>query len=308
MKNRRHILICLFALALIGTSCIDPSGFRIQKFYGKVVDQYGQPVVGADVKGSVVTSQGFDVDEKYKYYYTKTDSNGLFQFTWWLGSDISPWPSKPGYELGDSRTCDCYQGPLGKTTSPADRATFIMWKLKGPEPMIHRQKFYKINPDGRTFTIDFFKREIIEGFNSTGDFLIRIQRPAIIGPQERFNWSFVMIANGGGFIEITNKGYLNEAPESGYLPQYSFSMSTDDEEKNWKKNAYNRYVSVEKAFYIKSRNGRIYGHFNVEIHPYYHTNISAMDIEYYINPFASRNLEWDGDIQLTDSLKPLLRR
>jgi hypothetical protein len=267
---------------------------RVQNIYGKVIDQYGQPVADVDVAGNVALLQGWDSDEKYKHYKTKTDTNGLFQFTGLRGASISADVTKEGYEI-DYRIG--YTVPAGKKTSPDDRAILTMWKLKGPEPMIHRQKFYGITPDWRIFTIDLVKHKKIEGTNAIGDLLVQIQRPAQIGPQDRFDWAFAMTAIDGGFIEITNDGYLNEAPESGYQPQYKFNMSASEENANWKKYAYSRYVGVEKTFYFKSRNGQVYGHFHIKISPNYN-DTSALDIEYYINPSGSRNLEWDGRIQI----------
>ena len=116
-----------------------------------------------------------------------------------------------------------------------------------------------------------------------------------------------MTAQGGGFIEVTNKGYLNIAPENGYLPQYRFSMSAADEDKNWKQYAYSKAVGTKKTFCFKSRSGQFYGRIKLDIMPFFNES-SAIELEYYLNPNASRNLEWDGNIQLTEDLKTALQR
>jgi hypothetical protein len=49
---------------------------------------------------------------------------------------------------------------------------------------------------------------------------------------------------------------------------------------------------IEKTFYLKSRDGQVYGHFHVTIIPDYN-DTSIFKIESYINPGESRNLEYD---------------
>lgn len=308
MNRHKSLWLCLVVLCIAGTSCLAPRGsYHVIFYYGKVIDQYGQPVVGADVNGIVTVRQTF-VDQKFEQRKTKTDENGLFEFSWLMGYGVGATPSKQGYLFGcpGAFGFDYCLRSIGGKTSPADRDIFTMWKCKGPEPMIHRQRFYQITPDNRIFTIDLLKPKIIEGTNSTGDFQIQIQRPATIGRQERFDWSFVMTANGGGFIEVTNKGYLNIAPENGYLPQYRFSMSAADEDKNWKQYVYSKAVGAKKTFYFKNRDGQFYGRFKLEVIPFFNDS-SAIDLEYYLNPNASRILEWDGNMQLTEDFRPLVR-
>ena len=268
--------------------------YQPQFFYGKVIDQYGHAVVGVDATGKIVRAFECKPEERSMFHLptndvfkTQTDDAGLFQFTNVRGWKFDVTIGKAGYEMGGRG--EGWQGPHGSKTSPNNRAILTMWKLKGPEPMIHRQKFYKITPDGRASTIDFEKHSKIEGTNNGGDLIVQIQRPAQIKPKEKFDWSFVMTAINGGFIEVTNVSYLNEAPENGYQQQYKIEMpSSDPEWQGW---------HVEKTFYLKSRDGQVHGHFRIEIIPNYN-DMSALDIEYYINPSGSRNLEWDGRIQI----------
>jgi hypothetical protein len=268
--------------------------YQPQSFFGKVVDQNDQPVAGAEATGEIIRAFECKPEERAMFhlptndvYKTQTDTEGLFQFTNVRGWKFNVTIGKKGYQMGGRG--EGWQGPRGLRTSPTDRAVLTMWKLKGPEPMIHRQKFYKITPDGRVFTIDLEKHTKIEGTNVIGDLVVQIQRPPQIKPKEKFDWSFVMTAINGGFIEVTNVGYLNEAPENGYQQQYKIEMTSSDPKwQGW---------HIEKTFYLKSRNGQVYGHFRIEIIPNYN-DTSALDVEYYINPSGSRNLEWDGRIQI----------
>jgi hypothetical protein len=253
-----------------------------QEFYGKVIDQYDQPVAGVNVTGYLRFLQGIDADEKVEAHKTQTDTEGLFQFTGLHGAELGVKVAKEGYQMGQGH--GFYKAPNSEDkTRPTERAVFKMWKLKGPEPMIHDEKFYGINPDGRIFTIDLVNKKKIEGVYSSGDLLVQIQRPSQIQLRNRFDWSFIMTAIDGGVIRITENGYLNEAPEAGYQPKYEINMFSSDPQ--WQE-------QIEGKFYLKSRGGQVYGHFHVTIIPNYN-DTSVFKIDSYINPVGSRNLEFD---------------
>jgi hypothetical protein len=170
-----------------------------------------------------------------------------------------------------------------------------MWNLKGPEPMIHKEMSSRtIQPDGRVYTVDFIKNQITEGTNTPGDMTIQIQRPPDIKPREKFDWSFTMAANGGGFIEVTNDAYLNEAPGDGYQRQYQMVRYATNvlNYSTWP------LYRTDRTFYLKSRGGQVYGHFQIkELEPDYRGK-AALRIESFINPSGSRNLEFDPAKQL----------
>jgi hypothetical protein len=252
-----------------------------QDRYGKVIDQDGHPVAGVEVTGTIEFVPDDKPDLTYK---TQTDANGLFQFTGLHGAGLAVKVAKSGYEMDYRRGLFV---PSGQS-SPTNRVVYTMWKLKGAEPMIHDTKYYGINPDGRAFTIDLVNKRKIEGTNSMGDLQVQIQRPATIKPKERFDWSWVMTAISGGVIEVTNIGYLYEAPESGYQKIYSIYMTAADP--NWQE-------QIERTFYIESRDGKIFGHIYVTIIPDYHET-SFFKIESFINPAGSRNLEFDPQKQI----------
>ncbi len=104
-------------------------------YFGRVVDQYGEPVVGATVAGNVMLIAGYD-NTPYEHHATTTDNNGLFQFAGLHGVNIGIVISKVGYEIGGHG--EGFKGPAsGLQSTPTDRAVFTMWKLRGAEPMVH---------------------------------------------------------------------------------------------------------------------------------------------------------------------------
>jgi hypothetical protein len=139
------------------------------------------------------------------------------------------------------------------------------------------------------------KQKITEGKNIAGDMLVQIQHPPQFKPGEKFDWSFVLTANDGGFIEVTNNMYLNEAPESGYQRQYKVNGCVTN---------YNEFqgYSLDRQdlkFFLKSRGGQVYGHFDIlGFYPYPPKEMAALRIEFYINPSGSRNLEFDPAKQI----------
>jgi hypothetical protein len=259
-----------------------------QDFYGKVIDQYGQPVGGADVTVHINLTMGNGGTHR-----TQTDANGFFQFTEIRGESLSITPSKTGYQIDEAHLG--LKGLNGPETGPNKREIYTMWKLRGAEPMIHGEiTSRKIIPDGRPFTIDFVKSEITEGANGAGDIFVQIQRPAEIKPRQKYDWSFTMTAIGGGFIEVSNDDYLNEAPESGYQPEYVMARYATNvlNYSTW------QLYRTDRTFFVKSRDGQVYGHFHIkELEPDYR-DMAALQIEFYVNPARSRNLEFDPAKQI----------
>ncbi len=255
-----------------------------QDYFGRVIDQSGKPVPDATVSGTLVKLES-GTNEKHEVYTVQSDEDGLFQFTELTGWQLKVVISKAGYEVGSRG--EGYQGPVNRKTSPNDRAVFTMWKLRGAEPMIHDEKFYGIVPDGRVYTIDLLERKKNEGQINAGDFFVRIQRPGEISPRENFDWSFTISAINGGFVEATG-GYLNEAPENGYNPEYEIKMMASDPK--WQR-------ELKKTLYLKSRGGQLYGRIHVTLIPDYR-NGSVFKINSYINPAGSRNLEFSPTKQI----------
>jgi hypothetical protein len=195
----------LWAHFLIGNA-------KSQDFYGKVVDQYGQPVIGANVIGYLRLDEGLGInDEKVEEYKTKTDTEGLFQFTGLHGAQFGQKVSKAGYEMGQGT--GFYVSPNSEDkTSPTQRAIFNMWKFRGTEPMIHVEAGAGIACDGSPTRFDLLSGKK----SSNGDLIVKLTRnPVNIDRRRPFNWSVTLEIPNGGFQEITNL-YPNEAPVEGY--------------------------------------------------------------------------------------------
>ena len=276
----------------------DDENAKPQDFYGKVIDQFGAPIVGADVAGNMAWIQGYDIGEKTKTYKTKTDANGEFEFAGVSGWKLGVVPSKPGYELNLAYNTRAINLPAGGKTSSKIRAVFNMWKLKGPEPMVHTEIDGRIPYDGRSATFDICSgksSKVRADKNNTdkGDLRITLERnPVDIKRGDRCDWSARIEVVGGGLVEIAD-AYPNLAPETGYQPLLKFTGKKDDPQWNPK---------LTKTFYVHTQKGT-FGRVGVDLivdtaRPEIGLGV-GIGIEAWMNPSGSRNLEYDREKEVS---------
>ncbi|HTQ29701.1 MAG TPA: carboxypeptidase-like regulatory domain-containing protein [Opitutaceae bacterium] len=258
---------------------------QAQDFYGKVVDQYGKPVIGATALGTLLWVQGIDIGEKREQHTTQTDQNGEFQFTGFHASRLAVAITKEGYEMG--RAAGVYTAPNEQDkTSATERAIFHMWKLRGAEPMIAYAISTAIPCDGTPTSYDLLTGKKV---TAGGDLIIKLVRnPVNINRSKPFDWSVTLAIPSGGLQEI-NDLYPNEAPADGYQPSVTINMSP--EMKNWQ-------AALTHSFYFKSENGQDYGRMTINIQADFQPPPTYFGADIYINPSGSRNLEFDRTKQI----------
>jgi hypothetical protein len=102
-------------------------------FYGKVIDQHGDPVAGVKITAAVgrIVSLTESGGEKL---YTETDSNGKFSFLGIRGSGVGYLLSKDGYSFSQRQPAS--SRPKDYVPDPDNPMVFKMWKLQGAEPMV----------------------------------------------------------------------------------------------------------------------------------------------------------------------------
>lgn len=263
------------------------------EFYGKAVDQHGNPVPDAEVIGGVLTARGFNAS--VGEYRTRTDTEGKFQFKGLVGASLGIAIRKAGYEQdlrggagNDFKFSLMYGSKNVHRPAPDRPVIFNMWKLAGPEPMVEVRKFWGIESDGRIYTLDLVAGKKQESADAVGDFRLRLFRPKGVSLGDKYDWSFTLEGIGGGLIEIADRfPYL--APESGYQAKC---------ELNFQSAATNWVGEASKQFYFSSRNGKVYGRLQVRINPNYQQG-PVVDVRGYVNPSGSRNLEWDSSKRIS---------
>jgi hypothetical protein len=246
-------------------------------FYGKVIDQSGQPVVGAKVTGNVMTTEGFQ-GTKETSQVTRTDGNGYFEFLGLHGQSLGVVPEKEGYQFrqrGNGNWTNDYKADSN------NRVIFTMWKIKGSEPMIHTfiEAGLACNGTSRNF-------DLLTGRRDTGSLTATLTRsPLNIDSRTPFDWTLNLSVIGGGLIEIKDL-YPDEAPASGYQ---TVDISMPAGSKRWT-------PSVVKSYYFYD--GHHYGQVTVNIMANYQPPPTHVEFNTYINPSGSQNLEFDSSEQI----------
>ena len=207
-------------------------------FYGKVVDQHGKPVVGAQVRGNAEMVKHW-MGQEWDTHFTATDADGRFQFTGLHGQSLVVSPAKEGYEYKSNNVSYEYAMAPEKELHHPDPSTpvvFKMWKQQGAEPLVKGKKFFGIKGDGTPFTINLASGLKSEGRGTDGDLVVSIRQPANITAGQNFDWSFTIEAIGGGVVQAAETQYANEAPEDGYQAIISQEVKATD--RQWRRKTW----------------------------------------------------------------------
>ena len=246
------------------------------KFYGKVVDDTGQPVPAADVhfQWTTLSTRGTgEVD-------TQTDSQGRFALEGVHGKRLLVRLSKPGYDPSDSRNKlnfeyaipfdEMYHEPH------ADAPVLFYLRKRKPSPDVI-SKSTKVMLQGDPAVLRFSLETSKP--SSMGELLIEASKPWPPRPMSPpYDWHVAFHIENGGFIDSPNQ-FAFDAPETGYAPDYTIDMpATLDSE--WK-------VHVERTLYFTFGEPKRYGRLNLRTNG----NSRYIFLDYVINRSGSRNLE-----------------
>jgi hypothetical protein len=248
-------------------------------FYGRLEDQFGSPVMGAQIVASARIYNG--VQSTVEHLTAMSDGNGMFQINGGKGEGLGIMPKKEGYVLATTSTYFkySYMYPDHFTPDQGNPTVIKMWKLQGAELLKQINKTFKIPYTGTPIRFDLVAGEIV---SAGGDLKIMVNRPdGVISQQHPQNWNIDFEVVDGGYIETSDQewGVTYAAPESGYQPSGTFGNNNGPD-------------LVDKAFFIQSRNGQIYSKvhvlFGINANPDDFMNITFTGVA---NTNASRNWE-----------------
>lgn len=268
---------------------------RPVEFFGKAEDQFGAPVVDAEVIADVLVRNGTTAG--VEQIRQRTDSEGIFRISGYKGESLEVGVRKvPGYYNGRVKG-EKTQGFLAvysamwpaaerHTPNPHKPVVFKMWKLTGPEPMMEIEGYHRIAHDGSPITFDWLTGKRTK---SGGDFRIALWQgePTKVGWELRGDWGFTIEAVDGGFVETTDD-FMYLAPESGYRPKIEYRVSPT----NWTSD-------VKRQLYVKTRGGKHVSRLVMSVRCSYTHPEGVLEVQGYMNPLGSRNLEWDPHGRLT---------
>jgi hypothetical protein len=247
--------------------------------YGKVVDQSGDPVVGANVRGGTLLIGGAERSGS-EPFQTQTDGQGRFNVSA-HGVDIGVTLQKDGYDYDQKLSAQRPEGYLN--SDPDHPVVFTIWKAQGAEPMVHQNFHFLIACDGTPTSVNL---QTGKSVTSGGDMVITFTRnPVQIVRGKPFDWTLTLeVPDGGGLVEM-HDAYPYEAPADGYKP--SITVGTGSNQQSFPD-------SDEQVYYFKSAGGKYYGRIRIKLQPDFQPPPTFLQIEAYLNPSGSRNLEFDS--------------
>lgn len=252
--------------------------------YGRVIDQFGAPVAGATVTGSVQVNNGTRVgSDKISLL---TDGNGFFTISGYKAKALGIWVTKEGYVMATTNTYFIYSllwsAARRFTPDPNNPTVIKMWKLQGAEPLVDISKEYKLPFTSAPINFDLVAGKIVP---TGGDVRITVNRPAgEVSEHNPQDWGFEIEAVDGGLIETSGKeeAVTFAAPENGYQSSDTLTASS------------NRHGIgiIQQAFFVQSRNGQVYSKLGLSF-GINRTPDGLMDITFsgVANPNSSRNWE-----------------
>jgi hypothetical protein len=254
-------------------------------FYGKLEDQFENPVVGAQIAGNVIINRGEGI--KSTNVITTSDASGFFTMDAGNGESIGIVPKKEGYALATTGTEFKYSHRYQEYFVPDQNNPVVikMWKLQGAEPLVGINCEFKLYYTNTPIYFDLISKKIVP---LGGDIKITVNRtPGIISGQNRLDWNVEIEAVDGGLMDSTGTERITYfAPEGGYQPSRTV-YSTD-------RLPEGGLGGFHADFYVKSRNGQVYSKLSFS----FGINLKPDDPVYIgfsglANTNGSRN--WEGD-------------
>ena len=246
-------------------------------FYGKVVDEKGNPIEGAK---AVLSPADAMMGGNHEYERT-TDENGLFSiFTHGLGLAVDV--SKKGYyTLQESSGTFGYakgSGAQPPHNDPNNPAIFILKKMGETEPLIMAHYQGKIEKDGTPVQMNLTTGHTYHEANP--DIQIR-SWVKDQDPTKAFDWNCEIDVLGGGGIQAEKGGPFDfTAPVGGYQPSATIAMPAANPQ--WRS-------SQDRKYFLKLANGT-YARIDFAIGA---GGYNTIEISSYLNPSSGhRNLEY----------------
>jgi len=294
---------------LILPACDFPSDYV---FYGRVVDQYGKPVAGAQVRyegthgylskgsglGYIVTDNNGDftisangaslilnavihddIDYSYSQITSGNSNNAGIQH-----------PQKYQMKFQKGGTQEGYDDAL-KYNNRENAYIVNAYRREGYKGAFSMTTGFGLDADGAIHTLTLNKgwshsaNKMIKG-ELPGHLHLSCTRKQMTGAEDYGDWTFKIEPVDGG-IQETNDIFLNKAPESGYQPFYSVDMKYGNPE-------YSPWL-LNKRFYFTSNNSKEFGSLYIQFEPHRLWRDGAhscvISVTYKMNTNGDRNLE-----------------
>lgn len=261
------------------------------RFYGKVIDQHGEPIPEVRVTLGLRTFKepvpGVMGDADVSLVRT-TNAEGRFEITDAKGSVLEMRSlEKPGYEAS---TAGIYRGSYRYWAHPSEGPfrpnaeapeIFRMWKQQGAETLLIKSIGRAIPYDGTPTSYDLMTGQP----SPNGDVRVTLSRTPqkITWGQTNYDWEVTIEALKGGLV-VSEEEQMFLAPEDGYQPKFTLRVPA---------NAQDWTDTKEVAAYLRLRDGKIYGRATFGFMVGSDREGTPIKIRSFVNPAGSRNLEYD---------------
>ena len=249
------------------------------EFYGKVVDQFDQPVAGAEVELNWTTVVGPIPDPKKSIF---TGPDGQFAVTGIQGKGITISVYKEGYDrthdwIQSFEYAAFYQNDF-HVPDQKKPVLFHLHKTMEAEPLYVFSPYGYITLGGEPLILNVEKGKIA----AQGDLAFSV---ALGAETNHYGSDFIVTMqglNGAGFV-FSNEEFLSKAPESDY--QNTFTVTHKVNVPDYKPEQVLR-------FYVRTGTGK-YASVGVKIKLWGDFSKADFEAGIHYNPSGSRNLEFD---------------
>jgi hypothetical protein len=254
------------------------------EMYGKVIDQHGNAVAGAEV--FMMVAGGGTFAPGSGPVRATTNAEGIFRVQA-IGQDITIGAIKhaqltpPRFAVGEAvagsrrlLAVDSNGKEYNWRSHTTQDKPFVInvWRV---------EKFESVKSgSGGFLPIPNDKEDVQAGIVASCE--REPKDPNTHWRHQKGSWSITFRPIDGG-IQETNDIYLNEAPEGGYQKELTVAMKRGDP-------GYKVNIQPARRYYYTAHNGKWYGSFSATFDPYMIDDKCLVKMSFKYNPNGSRNL------------------
>ncbi|MDQ8186389.1 carboxypeptidase-like regulatory domain-containing protein [Pelagicoccus sp. SDUM812002] len=216
-------------------------------FWGRLVDENGKGIAGADVvlrvRGSMVLPDG-SVQEKVEDHTVQTDAAGRFSLVGKTGSMLGLESiEKAGYTFASRqlRNFSYTREDVRLSTELEPRVFVAIRDLRDTKLFFAKYKEW-LPWDGEPVRLDLRNGVVSDG----GDLLIIAEKGAVDEEGYRYDWTFRLDALGGGVRYVKEGEVVMVAPVEGYAPEWKIGYGYADKDYRG---------GVDGDFFVRSEEG-----------------------------------------------------
>ncbi len=254
-------------------------------YYGKLEDQFGNPVAHASVNFEVRVHNGFR--SGVERGTVSSDNNGFFKISGYSGARLFVTPLMDGYAIASENRQAVYSDlwPAEQRAHPDAQQPVVlkMWKAQGGEPLVGINKKFKLPYTNAPLSFDLLKGTLVA---TGGDIRLTVTRPqGTISEQNPQVWSVRFDVVDGGLVDAAGTERITYfAPEEGY--QTSETISSTDRRPS------SGLGGFDTGLYVKSRHGQVFSKLLVGF-GINQNEAEPMDIEFSGVANTNRSRNWE---------------